>query len=573
MMREVGTSNLNEIKSVFNSVDDNLHYYKILKNSFGARFGEVEFAQPVIKHTTGQIIWKTETEGYLIAFEALSQEQKDIAGEKIRDAFSEFAEKTKAFKNLPDDFQTRIMEIPNSHSILVTEGGPELKVVLMDWGFLEDSLERRSGVLSSIFPAPDYSVLCRLLTSGLAPVAGKTVQLQVDDEIVATDKTDGNGLAKLQSVQRGKALKLVSPEGFFQDAEYHSDGRREYEIIIPKTVTLTFRVRTTHFDPVADYPFGLFTPAIGKDSYITDAQGEFVLIHPQEEAEYVAYDAEGNEIARGEVPAEDSIIDITFDPPGEEDEIPDVSETTTTKLRETEEKVTLLFKNFWGRPLKGHSFQLKGGVYSTPQSFTTDKNGMITVSNLREGQEYSVGFQRMGASWDHNFTHQEEIQQHLFSVRALFPWIWWLLIGLLAILLLLCAFGYLCHTCHLNTTTPSERPIATNPCDVQQKSGGTGITETIHELGPDPGIVQIEYDMASVPDKLEVYYQGNLVVSTSQIPGNSNGYVGGSIPAAGCCGILEFSYQPVSKDYQCTVMVTGPDKTNWSYLLKCPETS
>jgi hypothetical protein len=41
-------------------------------------------------------------------------------------------------------------------------------------------------------------------------------------------------------------------------------------------------------------------------------------------------------------------------------------------------------------------------------------------------------------------------------------------------------------------------------------SGGQGIMRTRHALGLSPGQVRITYDMYSIPDRLDCFYNGDL---------------------------------------------------------------
>ena len=45
------------------------------------------------------------------------------------------------------------------------------------------------------------------------------------------------------------------------------------------------------------------------------------------------------------------------------------------------------------------------------------------------------------------------------------------------------------------------------PCNTSTKSGNDGVTEEKHALGKNSGWVTITYNMQSVPDKLEVFYE------------------------------------------------------------------
>ncbi len=108
-----------------------------------------------------------------------------------------------------------------------------------------------------------------------------------------------------------------------------------------------------------------------------------------------------------------------------------------------------------------------------------------------------------------------------------------------------------CSDCPLD-----ERPP--QPCGQVTASGGQGTTKTRHGLGPTAGIVRITYDMYSIPDRLDCFYQGVLVASTG-------GLVSGS-------ATLQWAYNPLPGDPTwCLVVMSAPNNgTAWVYTLNCP---
>jgi len=105
---------------------------------------------------------------------------------------------------------------------------------------------------------------------------------------------------------------------------------------------------------------------------------------------------------------------------------------------------------------------------------------------------------------------------------------------------------------------PPEPPENAINCDEESKSGGYEVQENTHYLGDKPGYVIIEYRMQSQPDKLEAFYNGELMCST-------NTFVSGR-------GTLRFFYSPEEGKYTCLVRVTGGEHgTIWSYTLGCPK--
>lgn len=104
----------------------------------------------------------------------------------------------------------------------------------------------------------------------------------------------------------------------------------------------------------------------------------------------------------------------------------------------------------------------------------------------------------------------------------------------------------------------NEEITAVVHCNEEVQSGGKGRTETRHELGNVSGRIVIDYDMQNIPDQMEVYYDGRMVVST-------DGLVSGE-------GKISFNYSADrSKPSFCTVVVSAPnDGTIWGYRVGCP---
>ncbi len=121
-------------------------------------------------------------------------------------------------------------------------------------------------------------------------------------------------------------------------------------------------------------------------------------------------------------------------------------------------------------------------------------------------------------------------------------------------------------------------PQNISQCNATMNSGGEGITTTRVQLGNVSGYVKIQFEMAYVPDKLEVFYEGKVFCSTRDIAGNQSGFVGDAWHNGD--GDLTFYYQPKTDDYV-VVVVTGGDSnlgpgmenktTQWAYGISCPQ--
>jgi hypothetical protein len=122
----------------------------------------------------------------------------------------------------------------------------------------------------------------------------------------------------------------------------------------------------------------------------------------------------------------------------------------------------------------------------------------------------------------------------------------------------------------IDTIIPRPLPAPPNAkrCNTKTFSGGDGVDEKLFILGTQSGMVTINYDMATEPDKLEVFYENRRVASTFTISGNNNGFVGGG-NNAGSTGKLTFLYK-FNREQFVKVRLTGGIGTSWNYTIGCP---
>jgi hypothetical protein len=105
-------------------------------------------------------------------------------------------------------------------------------------------------------------------------------------------------------------------------------------------------------------------------------------------------------------------------------------------------------------------------------------------------------------------------------------------------------------------------------------SGSVGITVRTFDLGDKAGKAGFIYDMYTIPDRLDIRYDGKWVASTGKIfddkviipdcSGNSDGFVSG-------VGVLGIDYDP-SKSRIVEVYISGcNDGTKWDVTPRCPQ--
>lgn len=509
MMNQIYISNLNEVKSVFNSYSDNVQFYKVLRNGGVHSIKNVELAQPNVREVNMTIIWKAETQANLRPYPELSFEEKNSVAADLKQFFSSFKKEVDSYKNTPAGFANKIIQIPDLNSIYYDEKTSH--IVIVNWGFLEDTFNPKEGIIETLIPKRSSSILIRLVDKNNSPVENFSLKFSGQGKNHESI-TNENGFARFGALPKGESFTVESNQDPSRSfiKEFICDGRKEYLIEVEAEEDLS---------------------GLAEDLGISES------------------------------------IDI------EEDELDEVPEDKGFP-------VILKFVNAFNKPIKHKEINIidDQGVSS---KFTTNEQGQIAINTESKSIDYSLT--RRGADWKESIDVRTE-KHHIIQLKPIYPWLWWLLILILAILLFCCLFlNCFCEESKHTKRTPVENVTKVEeirapkvehpeeiikPCNSENRSGGEGITQNIHTLGEQSGTVQIAYDMQHIPDKLEVFYENNLVASTEEIVGNEKGFVGGALNS-GCCGVLSFSYTKNDDDF-CKVVITGLDQTEWNYSISCP---
>lgn len=570
-MKEVAISRLADISTVFNSSSDNIYYYNLLKNSKTHIMNDVELARPILRESNATIIWKSEYSESLSPFNELSEEAQSEISMRLKIFFEAFKVIINQFKNVSKNFANQLIEIPNKNSIFVNED--DNYVVIINWGFLEDSSSRKEGVIENLIAKGRSSILVKVENRKGNPIPGMKLRLESKLEREPS-LTNEKGYARFGTLQTGEEFTIFEDSHLDERKlkDFICDNRQEYVIQIDKEAEISIVLKDQNGQPVIGDELSISTKELGKETFVTDEFGRVSFINSVVQDKFTIVDSFGKKIFEHEVPDEDTVYEIIIDkevPPiieKEKDE-PDDFETS-----DDWQNKNIKFINFFGRNLKGLNVQFKdsdGRSYSR----VTDNKGEINFQSL-ENPKLGYSFRRYNKLWVGDM-ELDRANYHTIRVKPILPWLWWILMLLLLALLICCLFfNCFCKTkdTSLPITQRTDRLVEevdqSLPCDVNTESGGAGVTTNQHYLGRTGGRVEIRYDMAQIPDKLEVFYEGNLVATTANVQGNDNGHVGDK-NRAGCCGTLILNYVPNNDDY-CIIRVTGPNNTLWAYSIDCP---
>ena len=105
---------------------------------------------------------------------------------------------------------------------------------------------------------------------------------------------------------------------------------------------------------------------------------------------------------------------------------------------------------------------------------------------------------------------------------------------------------------------PPPPPGPVHQCNTDMSAAGRHDDRRVINLGSRGGLVTLEYNTVRVPDRIEVWYRGQLVAAT---PGMVSGR-----------GHLQFFFTPVLNDPYVEVVVISNRmfRTRWGYRVNCP---
>lgn len=575
-MREVGITSLAEIKTVFGSNSDNIHYFELLKSSDSHIINNVELARPIIRESNSTIIWKAEFLGELKSFNKVSENKQAEVSRALKVFFDAFDNKINRFKNVSKDFSKKIIEIPNKNSLYVNE--EQNYIVITNWGFLEDSFSRKEGVIEKLFSKERSSILVKLINKKGNPLPNIKLRLEskLEREFSVTDE---KGYARFGTLLIGEEFNIYRDNGFEENllASFKSNKSQEYEIIVEQEIEIKIALRDQNLSPISNENLKITSREVGKLNLTTDEFGFAHFNHSVVNDSFNVFNDFDEIIFHHEVPDENSEFEIIIDKKPDKSPIDFFESESDNQKDQLPNSKTIKFVNHFGTPIKNLNVRFWNSSITEFERKTNNKGEIQIESTLNSDLNYSL--YRFNKPWNSNINLNAS-NFHIIQINPIFPWLWWLLILILTILLICCLF----FNCFCNNNQhyaiedtnieeylePEIQNEISNqmPCNTSIESGGAGITTNKHYLGNSPGTVVIRYDMKYIPDKLEVFYENQLVASTKDIPNNYNGFVGGD-NEAGCCGSLSFNYEPNRDDF-CIIRVSGLNSTVWEYYVVCP---
>ena len=103
---------------------------------------------------------------------------------------------------------------------------------------------------------------------------------------------------------------------------------------------------------------------------------------------------------------------------------------------------------------------------------------------------------------------------------------------------------------------PLDSDIRDEPCDTTQESGGAGTSVLSFDVLQSQGSFRVFYDMFSIPDGLEINYEGQTIFTTGGLVPNSGDHVV-TLPAGGTSTTV-------------TAILTAPNSgTAWELFVGC----
>lgn len=230
---------LTGLRKIFTDVDRGatLERYKQISNIAVNENFDVIFAEPVFTKNSDKVNWFTSIDGDIYKFSELNDQQiKEVKHQiwstckKLDDLTTLWSEEGK--KNLANIMEGSI-EIPSLDSVFLVNN----KVVLCNWGFVEDRFNAQKGIIRKI--AQEFSnvtVNILILTESSKPLSGVSVEI----ENVFHD-TDASGSLTISNLELGSSIDLnikhESYEIYSEKIKINSNSLKKEITLLKKTPT------------------------------------------------------------------------------------------------------------------------------------------------------------------------------------------------------------------------------------------------------------------------------------------------------------------------------------------------
>ena len=564
-MYNIKESNLGKIKSVFNDNAKNAHYHRIIHKTFNENIQNIEFAKPIIQENRGIIIWQTKFEGPYYQYRNLSPEKKYHIDNLIKKSLHEMSQMRG--DSIEDVFLEKIIEIPGEDSIFyVLDDGNNVKVIITEWGFVKDDFEKKEGFLKKIFSQTKKSVLLKFESNKGDAISGVEAIINTKNN---KEKfiSDSNGLVRLNNLDLDDTVYVTSVDKNFQNTQFEVHSKDEEVIKVNRNFNLSFNVVDSSGQPIENKLFKFNSDDYGTSDFYTNSHGQFNLTHREVNQQFKVFSEEDELLLSDVIPSVDKQFTITYIPPKHEFNI--VEEEYDEPILKSEPlKLEFLTRN--NKPIAYQKIDIYGDFGKL--NFETDANGIYTIDNLTEKQEYAVFMNYKGTDWKQEFNHVGDSKYSFVVKKRRFLW-WWIPFILFFLLLLLIPTSVEHNYTVLDkiTNDPIQgASISSSQSNIYQTSNLLGETDSLGKLkidyGKSPLYKQIFYKPKSQLNVLKSGYERLDTIVKLGFFNTMKSYVylgkpmeprvncdsGGDADDAGGNSIKEFDLQQTSGNFMFT---------------------
>lgn len=231
-MNEIHNSKLNEIKSVFDDLDQNRNAHDVITRLQSGTHSQLEFTRPVIQKDT--VAWISREDLALKNYENLEASQQLEVLAILQKEMEVFRQKFKASAGSDaTNWCDKVLEIPHKKSIYVGLQGHEMRVVLTEWGFHENVFQPDKGVIKKLIEKSDVSLVIKVVSEAGKPQENHQVMIS-GPEGDQEHSTNSEGIVGLPSIPSGERLNIASGQHPQVSEVYESKPFGLVTLVVPE---------------------------------------------------------------------------------------------------------------------------------------------------------------------------------------------------------------------------------------------------------------------------------------------------------------------------------------------------
>lgn len=443
MKQLIKTTILKGLRPLFNSQTESIQRFFELKDFFGANDSYKIFAEPTLTKENQEIAidWQTEFEGDIIAYNSLSDQDKEMAKGLLKRQVNQlynfvyFAATDSKNRSRVISILENAIEIPEIKDIYLIRGPQhQIRIVLTRWGFIYSQFNAENGIIRKLVPIKVKDLSFKFIYQNKEIAPNEKIIFAIDGKELPIN-TDANGKILLYDIGFNNKIDIYQPDekGKKNLVSSVSCDINDEHVVMINNPKINEPMRFTVLDEYKNLAPGalfIFEFAGKKQTIAADNKGKILLPEIKHKQEVFCYQVlENKQISKHTFTfdRDNNHYELIVETPPQPEPIPaPIPIPEPIKIADTK-RINIIYPN--NTPVN----QAKTIFRSTQgkQVLLCDAQGILSFTPNQYNQSIPVTIKKGWYKTTHQISFTEEQKEYTLILKKRKPWWFWLLLLLL----------------------------------------------------------------------------------------------------------------------------------------------